>query len=140
MYQHVVAATDFSEMGNRALNRAAELAILMKGKLTLVHVVQGEDTATPMYASHEARAEIEKLEAALRASLGAERVGHVEVAFVVRRGNAATEILAFAKEQRADLIVVGAAGQKGLTQLLLGSVANAVVRSADVDVLVVSAR
>ncbi|MCB6574773.1 universal stress protein, partial [Phascolarctobacterium faecium] len=86
MYKHIVAATDFSEMGNLALTRAAELAILMKSKLTLLHVVHDEDTSTPMYAQHEVRGEIQKLEDALRASLGPAAVTHVDVAFVVRVG------------------------------------------------------
>ena len=138
MYQHIVAATDFSEMGNRALTRAAELAILMKSKLTLVHVVHDEDTTTPLYAQHEARGEIEKLEEALRTSTSGGKVEHIEVAFVVRVGNVGDQILAFVLEKQADLIVLGAAGKKGLVQVLVGSVANKVVRSADVDVLVVS--
>ena len=138
MYQHIVAATDFSEMGNRALTRAAELAILMKSKLTLVHVVHDEDTTTPLYAQHEARGEIEKLEEALRRSTSGGKVEHIEVAFVVRVGNVGDQILAFVLEKQADLIVLGAAGKKGLVQVLVGSVANKVVRSADVDVLVVS--
>jgi nucleotide-binding universal stress UspA family protein len=140
MYQHIVAATDFSEMGNKALRRAAELAILTRSKLTLVHVVHDEDTSTPMYAQHEVRGEITKLEEALRASMGVASVAHVEVAFVVRVGVVADQILAFAKESAADLIVLGAAGQRGITQLLLGSVANKVVRLAEKDVLVVTAR
>jgi nucleotide-binding universal stress UspA family protein len=140
MYKHIVAATDFSEMGNRALTRAAELAILMKGKLTALHVVHDEDTSTPMYAQHEARGEIQKLEDLLRASLGEAAVSHVDVAFVVRVGGVADQILAFVAEKSVDLIVLGAAGQKGLTQVLVGSVANRVVRTADVDVLVVSVR
>jgi nucleotide-binding universal stress UspA family protein len=139
MYQHIVAATDFSEMGNRALTRAAELAILMKSKLTCVHVVHDEDTSTPLYAQHEVRGDIQKLEEALRTTMGADRVEHIDVAFVVRVGNVGDQILAFVLEKQADLIVLGAAGQKGLVQLLVGSVANKVVRSADVDVLVVSA-
>lgn len=140
MYKHIVAATDFSEMGNRALTRAAELAILMKGKLTLLHVVHDEDTSTPLYAQHEVRSEIARLEATLAASMGAAAVSHCDVDFVVRVGGVGDQILAFVREKNADLIVLGAAGQKGLTQLLLGSVANKVVRTADIDVLVVSAR
>jgi nucleotide-binding universal stress UspA family protein len=140
MYVHIVAATDFSAMGNRALLRAAELAILMKSKLTLLHVAHDEDTSTPLYAQHEVRGEIQKLEDKLRAGLGDTSVAHVDVSFVVRIGGVADQILQFVTENGADLIVLGAAGQKGLTQVLVGSVANRVVRTANVDVLVVTAR
>ena len=140
MYAHIVAATDFSDIGNAALRRAAELAILMKGKLTLVHVVHDEDTSTPMFAQHEARGEIQRLEEVLRSQLGDASVAHVDVAFVVRVGDVADQILGFAVEKKADLIVIGATGQKGIAQVLLGSVANKVVRLADVDVLVVNGR
>jgi nucleotide-binding universal stress UspA family protein len=76
----------------------------------------------------------------LRLALGDAAVSKVDVKFVVRVGGVAEQILAFVRESGVDLIVLGAAGQKGLTQVLVGSVANKVVRTSDIDVLVASVR
>ncbi len=53
-----------------------------------------------------------------------------------RQGNAADQILRFAAETQADLIVMGHRGHSGLTRLLLGSVAERVVRHAGCSVLI----
>jgi nucleotide-binding universal stress UspA family protein len=55
----------------------------------------------------------------------------------VRAGDAASEILAEAAEWRADLVVVGTHGRRGVPRLLLGSVAETVLRRADASVLVI---
>jgi nucleotide-binding universal stress UspA family protein len=62
MYKHVLAASDFSDLGDRALARAIEVAIEFHAKLTLVHVIPSPDTPNPMYAHYEVRAHVEKLE------------------------------------------------------------------------------
>ena len=55
----------------------------------------------------------------------------------MRRGDAAAEIIAVAREWRADLVVVGSRGQTGIRRLLLGSVARNVLGAGDASVLVV---
>jgi nucleotide-binding universal stress UspA family protein len=56
---------------------------------------------------------------------------------VIREGKPAAEIIRFAAEKKADLIVIGSRGKGGLERLLLGSVADEVVRTAPCSVLVV---
>ncbi len=51
------------------------------------------------------------------------------------RGNAAQEIIETAQEKRCDLIVIGTHGRKGLSRLILGSVAEKVIRTAHCPVL-----
>jgi nucleotide-binding universal stress UspA family protein len=63
---------------------------------------------------------------------------HVDT--IVREGDPRTEIVDEATEWRADLIVVGSHGHTGLTRLLLGSVAQAVVAHAPCSVEVVRRR
>lgn len=58
----------------------------------------------------------------------------------LREGDPATEIVAVAGEQGADLIVLGSRGRTGLTRLLLGSVARNVVSGSEVSVLIVHER
>ncbi|MEN6396709.1 MAG: universal stress protein, partial [Methanoregula sp.] len=55
----------------------------------------------------------------------------------VRQGHPAAEVVKFAVAQNIDLIVIGTQGKKGLERLLLGSVAEEIIRSAPCKVLVV---
>jgi nucleotide-binding universal stress UspA family protein len=63
--------------------------------------------------------------------------GETEVETVILEGKPATEIVKFAASHEIDLIVIGTKGKRGLERLLLGSVAESVVRSAGCNVLVV---
>lgn len=149
MYKHILAATDFSDLGERALVKAMSLAVETGAKLTLVHVMASEHSASPMYAQHEVRARVEKLEAAhaqakaalhvLRAPEGRpDASNHIEVVFEVRLGEAADEILAAVEERGADLIVIATNGERGFRQWLLGTTTDRVLRGARRDVLVVT--
>ncbi|UJR83069.1 universal stress protein [Sandaracinus amylolyticus] len=132
MYKHILAATDFSDLGDRALQKASELAIQLGAKLTFVHVMVSEDSASPMYAQHEVRAHVKKL--------GERMPQHhdVQVELEVRVGDAPTEILAAAEAHDADLIVIATRGERGFAEWLLGSTAERVVRNARRDVLIVT--
>jgi nucleotide-binding universal stress UspA family protein len=63
--------------------------------------------------------------------------GNIEVKTSVLEGKPAKEIVHFAAEEKVDLIVIGTQGKKGITRLLLGSVAETVIRLAACKVLVV---
>ena len=144
MYKHILAATDFSDLGDRGLAKAVTLAIELHAKLTLLHVMPEADDPNPMYAHYEVRKHVEKLEESRErargalADLVAKDSGRIELAFEVRVGDPATQILDTAKEVGADLIVVASNGQRGFTQWLLGSVTDRCVRGTDRDVLVVT--
>lgn len=144
MYRHIVAGTDFSDLGDAALIRAAEMAVDMHAKLTLVHVVSEEDAPNSMYSSHEVRHHLERLEESHKRLTGeleikkAKSSDHIEVAFEIRSGTPADQILAVAEEKHADLIVIASNGQRGFTRWLLGSTADRVARGATRDVLVVN--
>jgi len=136
MYKHILAATDFSDLGGRALQKASELAIGLGAKLTLVHVMVSEESASPMYAEHEVRAHVEKLEKQLQQAIPPGHHVHVDVE--VRVGQPAQELLAAMAQHGADLLVISSNGEKGFTRWLLGSVTDRVVRGAERDVLVVT--
>ncbi len=151
MYRHILAASDFSDLGDRALTRAVDLAIEYGAALTLVHVIPSPDTPNPMYAHYEVRAHVEKLEESRRmarealsarasaptASRPKPPVGKVDLHFEVRVGQPAEEILAACAEHAVDLVVVGSSGKRGLQRWILGSTAEMVVRGCERDVLVV---
>lgn len=60
----------------------------------------------------------------------------MEIKKVVRHGKASVEIIEMAREMKADLIVMGSHGRTGLSHVVIGSVAEAVVRHASCPVLV----
>jgi len=144
MYKHILAATDFSHLGDRALEKAAKLAVELGAKLTFVHVMVSEDSASPMYAQHEVRAHVEKLEAERATAREAlsrrakDHVEHIQVSFEVRVGDPGNELLAAMQQHGADLLVIASNGQKGFTRWLLGTTTDRVVRGTERDVLVVT--
>ena len=62
---------------------------------------------------------------------------HLNSEFFVREGNPHSEIVSFAKNQGADLILMGTHGLSGLEKLLIGSTTEKVVRTATVPVLTI---
>ena len=143
-FKHIVVATDFSEQSNRALDVCRQLASRDDAKVSLVHAfpnifygVQGVPAA-PLAPSKEQLAEMKRLtEASLERLRGEHLEGvpfvHVHLLPCESPSNAIAD---FAKEKGADLIIVGSHGRSGLAKLLVGSVAEHVVRLAECPVLV----
>ncbi len=136
-WKQICCAVDFSEHSFAALQRAIELARRLEAELTLVHVFPpGHDTTL-------ARAEraLGMAEERILGRLGewramAERELGREVRARLLAGTPAREIARHAS-RGMDLIVVGTRGPTGLGRMLLGSVAERVVRDAPCPVMVV---
>jgi nucleotide-binding universal stress UspA family protein len=135
----VLVPLDGSELAERALPYALELARATHGRLLLVRAVlanayEGEGGAArrvPLYP--RVQVELEAVAERLRAA-GVDVQTHV--AFGIA---AADSILAAAAEHGADLVVMSTHGRGGLGRFLYGSVADEVLRRGDVPVLLVSA-
>lgn len=132
----IIHPTDFSERSDHALQLACSLARDYKALLVILHVVkkpllgveEGVVLPNPDLLSKEAEQQIARL-ALADASL---RVRHR-----VEQGDPATVILSVAQQSAADLIVMGTHGRSGLDRLLMGSVAEQVVRKAICPVLTI---
>ena len=137
-FGHVVVGVDFSETSREALRAAARLAAASRARLTLVYVWHA---AHPYTASSgdELRAAVEADEARMSEWRDeAAALGAPEVSAVFLAGHAADELVELAhKDDSIDLIVVGTHGRTGLANILLGSVAEKVVRRAPCAVLAV---
>jgi nucleotide-binding universal stress UspA family protein len=137
-YQRILLATDFSEQARKALAEAVRLARRHDAQLHVLHVdvisLQGggafEDPPIPDY-----------IRTLGQVSMGAGQdldFNYSNTVLKIHRDpSEAAGILRYADEQKIDLIVMGTHGRGPLTDLLFGSVAQAVVRESPVSVLVV---
>jgi universal stress protein A len=128
--QTILHPTDFSERSHHALELACALARDRSARMIILHVM-----AVPLV--EEKRLYREEMEGEL---LGM-RVPdpQVRVERRLEEGDPATQILRVAQEMSCDLIVMGSHGRTGLERLLMGSVAEQVVRRASCPVLTVKA-
>lgn len=145
--QHVAVAVDFSEMAEPVVMAAAREAQLHQARLTVLHVfnpqmlnLQMPEEILPPTLDirekllHLAHAEMHKLQKLLEAQgLKAEMVLEESA------DNIGRAIADYGKTHAVELLVVGSHGHSGLGRLLLGSVANDVLKHAQSAVLVIKA-
>ncbi len=141
----ILVPTDFSEPSDAALEYATTLAVKLGASLRLLHVFEdpylaGRAFAAEMYAPIPADLREELLND-IRSGMD-ERVADLEsegvkTAAEVYTGPTAKTIVEYAKAQAIDLIVMGTHGRGGMAHLLLGSVAERVLRTAPCPVLTV---
>ncbi|MBI4592583.1 MAG: universal stress protein [Candidatus Rokubacteria bacterium] len=118
----ILVAVDFSPCSERALEVARDYAGRLGARLHILHVVwPGIDPGPD--------ARLERLAADSQAS--------IPVVPAVASGVPAVQIVRYARRHPIDLIVVGTHGRTGLSRVLLGSVAERVVRTAPCPVLTV---
>jgi nucleotide-binding universal stress UspA family protein len=138
-FEHIFVATDFGESAMRALEVAINLAHEFESKLTLLHAyaspTSGYDYATGVLwpvdeLSRTAKVELDKV-----LQKAKEQYSNIDVLLVC--GEPWSKILETAERCGATLIVMGTHGRRGLSRVLLGSVAEKVVRLSPVPVLTV---
>lgn len=140
--EKILYATDFSPASAAALGFASSLASDSGATLYVLHVgVSHADafatTAPYGYAISEEVETRERTERVQRLDSICPTVEDVRCEHRYLEGNPAEEVLRFAEEEGVDMIVVGSHGRTGLSRMLMGSVAEEVVRRADRPVLVV---
>lgn len=136
-FSKIVLTTDLSKNAEEAVPYAVELSRAYGAALVILYVFDDEeyfDAAPPEWLQARYESRVEKLKALsdrIASSSG------VHATFALRKGNAAREILDYVKKERADLVVIATHGRTGLSHLLLGSVAERVVRLCNCPVLTV---
>ena len=130
----ILVPTDFSERSQYALGLAGALTRDYGARLVLVHVVVPQPI---VYGEGVIPVEPEEYHAELRQRLDAITIsgGDVRAERRLEEGDAAAEILRVAREIDANLIVMGTHGRTGLRRLIMGSVAEQVMRRAPCAVL-----
>ena len=140
----ILCPVDFSDLSFNALRYAVDLASTFRSELHLLHVFEGYDAISlnpelafsPMpewlpklrQLCHDKLGELPNADLAARCSA---------IVRANREGSAIHEILDYATHEKVDLIVLATHGRTGLMHLLMGSVAENVVRSAQCPVLTI---
>ena len=139
----ILCPTDFSEFSDHAIRYACELAEKFQAEVHLLNVLQDYAAVAPgsgeMFVPFtdwlpELRKQSEEQ---LAKQPGPEWASKVHVHRTTRVGAPVDEIVKYAKERGIDLIVQGTHGRRGVKHLLLGSVAENIVRYAPCPVLTV---
>ena len=144
-YKRILVPIDGSPTSSRGLREAIGFAKAQKARLQLVHVV---DVHNAMLAGMASGDTVQDLAAALTqrgrrilaaAAATASKAGLASDAVLLESltGPAAEPIVRQARKWRADLIVIGTHGRRGLKRLVMGSDAEQIVRNAPVPVMLV---
>ena len=151
MINRILLATDASEASNRALEMAAQFAVLHNAEMLIIHVIRDmqipfEIDEIPELEFHQiesfndAREEIMRkiAESILRiAKEKAEKAGAKNVKTAIGTGDPATSILGFARRSKTDMIAMGTRGLSKLKGSILGSVSRKVADNAETSCLIV---
>ncbi|WP_276301688.1 universal stress protein [Halorussus lipolyticus] len=140
MYDRILVPTDGSTETERAVEHAAELASAHGAQLHAVYVVNSATFAgLHMETSWEGVGEVlrEEGEAALEGVEDIAARHGVPVTTTLLDGSPSKRIVEYAEDEACDLVVMGTHGRGGIDRLLLGSVAEGVVRACSVPVLTV---
>ena len=147
MYKHLVVAIDGSLTSLKALRHAVQIADESQSQITLVNIANPTEymALAPEFLQEEsyeatalANAErvLDKAEE-LAKSLGAKTINrHITVSVKGAR-DMAQQLVDYADEQTADLLVLGTHGRSGLMHLLMGSFAETVMRQTNLPLLVI---
>jgi nucleotide-binding universal stress UspA family protein len=135
----ILFPTDFSSYNDAALKLASTLTAEAKATLYILHVhdVQSVSAAMGEFSYLDAPTWREQLRDAENQLAGVVPSAEVQYQHECLTGNPVVEILKFAESHGVDLIVMASHGRTGLSRLLMGSIAEGVMRKARCPVLVV---
>ena len=138
MYDKILVAVDHSEISDRAVLAARDLAVLSKGEVWVLHLREREvavKTGVAMTAesADEANAAV-SVAVEVLTQAGVKAHGDIRTTLF---GYAAREIVDDAIEHDADVIVMGSRGRSDLVGFILGSTAHKVIHLTDRPVLIV---
>jgi universal stress protein A len=125
----ILVTSDLSEYSLAAMEYASSLGLIYSSRLFLIHCVDHRD------GQHGGNGE--QARKALEEFIDRRVSRDISLVPVVRFGSPALEIVRFAEEEGIDLVVMATHGRTGLRHILLGSVAEKVVRQSGVPVLTI---
>jgi universal stress protein A len=144
-FRHILAPTDFSEYSKKAVAFALELAKKFGAQLSILHVIELPPYPIEGYVPPSLSATfLDDLERQATQDLAelvpVAEAGDVEVVRLVTVGTPYRKIIETAESEHVDLIVMATAGRTGFSHLVMGSIAERVVRTASCPVLTLRPR
>src|SRR4030066_1307913 len=144
MYKKILVPLDGSELAKLALDHAEKLAKTFEAEIILFQVVPfmpiygSPELVTPLIVDEKQKEAAEKYLANLAEEL--KKRGFKTMAMVRTGQQVAVEIIDFAKESGADLIVMCTHGRSGITRWVLGSVALKILTRAETPILLIRSK
>lgn len=141
--KNILVATDFGEAADMALSYGREFARTFGARLHVLHVVQdlGVHLGAPEYSASIGRLQTEVEESARKRAnqlvSDEDRQALQAQVAIATHPSASEAIVAYARDERINLIVLGTHGRQAMGRLIMGSVAERVTRTAPCPVLVV---
>jgi len=133
--KNILLATDFSAASEKAFSYAVAMARRHGAKITLVHVIPPESVSfAPAPPAERQRYEEERQLESLASRSELNQIRHEAI---LRAGSVGSVLSSVMREQEIDLVILATHGRSGLKKLVLGSVAEEVVRKAECPVLTV---
>jgi nucleotide-binding universal stress UspA family protein len=144
MYKKILVPLDSSELAERALAEAEQLARMLGSEIILFEVVPfmpiygSPELVTPLIVDEKQRESVESYLARLAGEL---KQKGFNVSTMVKTGQqVALEIIEFSKERGVDLIIMCTHGRSGITRWVLGSVTLKVLTRAETPILLIRSK
>ncbi len=138
LFQRILCPVDFDDQCAMVLDLARSIAGLSHGRIWALHVVSEADTENELQPSVHAFTGWSKGATVQLQRIVRDRLeGKADYEFVIRAGPVAAEILQAVKDFASDVVVISTHGRGGLKRLVLGSVAEQVIRESPVPVITV---
>lgn len=144
MYKKILVPLDGSELAGKALNETEKLATCFGAEIVLFEVVSfmpiygSPELVTPLIVDEKQKEAAEKYLVTLSDEL--KKKGFKATAVVRTGQQVAVEIIDFAKESGADLIVMCTHGRSGISRWVLGSIALKVLTRAETPILLIRSK
>jgi nucleotide-binding universal stress UspA family protein len=141
MFKKILCPVDFSEFTDEILGYAVNIAKRFDSELHLIHVIPNLNYFTP-YESFLTPENLVAIERNIEGEVGKDFdkiTKKLDLPFkrVIKTGVTFVEIIDYIKDQEIDLVVMGTHGRSGIEHILIGSVAEKVVRKSPCPVLTV---
>ncbi len=140
-FKTIICPTDFSEASYRALEYALRFARLSNGTLVIPHILHEPISNEFQFEDQEVAVPFEDVSKQAADNLEVLRQEKLEsyphCVLLVEEGDPTSEILNIAQRYKADMIVIATHGRSGIQHLLMGSVAEKIIRHAPCPAFVV---
>ena len=142
MFNKILVPLDFSDYTDEIMNVAVQIAEKFSSTIHLLHVIPNMDYFTPYesFLSAENLISVQRdIEREVEKDMEevAKKIKDIPITKVIHTGVISLEITDYVRSEKIDLVVMGTHGRGGLEHILIGSVAEKVVRKSSCPVLTI---